>query len=282
MPKRNEEKIAARQLAKKIKLEDQFKPELMRFFGQLSRDINVVWAATQNLPLMQQFQPELTALLRKHYRRTAKAFKKELRNESKNFTPQETKQDEISNEVDSQLSTYILAHSVAQSQIILNTTQKELQRIVAREAIAGATQETQPSNIEMGNNIKRSFVENSAGRVDTIAMTETQNVAEETKFIEAGAVAIAFTGTQRVIKTWNTTLDEKTRASHVRADRQEKKQNEAFIVQGQRLRFPGDMSLGATLDNVINCRCGSIVSAVGEPAPIAIDPFESLISSRPR
>lgn len=264
---RNQEKIAARQLAKKIKLENQFKPELMRFFGQLSRDINVVWAATQNLPSMHSFQPELTALLRKQYRRTASAFKKELRNESKNFTPEETKQDEISNQVDSELSAYILAHSITQSNIILNTTQKELQTIVAREVVAGAVQEVPPTNIEMGNNIKRGFVANSAGRVDTIAMTETQNMAEITKFIETGAIAATFTGTQQAVKTWNTTLDERTRASHVAADRQQVPKDGVFIVQGQRLRFPGDTSLGASMSNIINClHPSSIVQACNPKA----------------
>ena len=71
-----------------------------------------------------------------------------------------------------------------------------------------------------------------------------------------------------MIKTWNTILDEKTRHSHVLADRQEQKLQSPYTVQGELLMMPGDTSLGASLSNIINCRCCSITSFEGDLAPI--------------
>lgn len=279
MPKR-QQRIAASQLAKKLKLEAQFKPELMRFFNQLSRDINVVWAASQSIPSLQPFQTDLISLLRKHYRRVAKSFKTEVRKELKhNFLNLDHKADEVDDTVNNEVMAYILAHSIVQSRYIIDTTQNELQKIVAQAIMQNAAEETPLSNLQLGNQIKNKFVARSSGRVETIAVTETQNTAEIMKYIESESVNRALTGQRQIINTWNTTLDEKTRPSHVAADRQEVKQGQPYTVQGQLLRYPGDTALGATLDNVINCRCASIASVIGEPAPISLTPATPLIST---
>jgi uncharacterized protein with gpF-like domain len=59
----------------------------------------------------------------------------------------------------------------------------------------------------------------------------------------------------RVSKTWFATLDKRTRDSHASTSGQTVKLNDAFTVGNSRLRYPGDTSLGATIDQVINCRC---------------------------
>jgi len=45
------------------------------------------------------------------------------------------------------------------------------------------------------------------------------------------------------------------RWDHRHADRQTAKLGEPFIVTGELLLFPGDRSMGASIGNVINCRC---------------------------
>lgn len=279
MPKR-QQRIAASQLARKLKLEAQLKPELMSFFNQLSRDINVVWAASQSIPSLQSFQPELVAILRKHYRRVAKAFKSEVRKELKhNFMSLEHKADEVDDAVNSEVMAYTLAHSIVQSKYIIDTTQSELQKIIAQAVMQSAVQEVPLTSVQLGSKIKNKFIARSVSRVDTIAVTETQNTAEIMKYVESESVNRALTGQRQIINTWNTTLDEKTRPSHVAADRQEVKQGQPYTVQGQLLRYPGDTALGASLDNVINCRCASIASFTGEPAPISLTPATPLIST---
>jgi hypothetical protein len=45
-----------------------------------------------------------------------------------------------------------------------------------------------------------------------------------------------------------------------------------FVVSGQRLRFPGDTSLGASAGNVCNCRCSAAAAFDGPKAPKAPKP----------
>jgi len=61
-------------------------------------------------------------------------------------------------------------------------------------------------------------------------------------------------------KTWITTLDERTRRgergfNHAEAHMQTVPLSQPFVVSGEFLRFPGDISLGASAGNVANCRC---------------------------
>lgn len=256
----------ARQLAKKIKLENRFKPDLTRFFKQIGRDATAKWAATGRIPNLDSFQIELIALLRSHYRRVARAFSKDARKEAKavNFFL-ETKQEE---NIDSEIVDYVNQHSIEQSMFILQTTESNLNVVAASVLAAAATGIVTPTRAENAKEIKREFDARSINRVDTIAMTETQTPAEEIKFIESLAVSETLRQTtgQTMVKTWATVLDERTRPSHVLADRQEVNVKQPFIVQGERLPVPGSAALGASLSNIINCRCASINTVQGEPA----------------
>lgn len=256
----------ARQLAKKIKLENRFKPHLRRFFKQISRDVTKKWAATGQTLDLDNFQLELIAILRGHYRTVERAFSKDARKEAKtvNFIL-ETKQEE---NIDTDIADYINQHSIEQSVFILQTTQKDLNRVAALATVAANISPEPITRLEMARQIGVELGERSANRIDTIAMTETQTPSEDIKFIEALAVSETLRRTtgQTMVKTWATVLDEKTRASHVLADRQERPVNSPFLVQGERLMVPGDASLGASPSNIINCRCASINTVVGEPA----------------
>lgn len=55
--------------------------------------------------------------------------------------------------------------------------------------------------------------------------------------------------------TWMTFRDEKVRATHRLADMQTKPIDEPFIIGGFGMMFPGDSSLGAPPQEIINCRC---------------------------
>lgn len=55
--------------------------------------------------------------------------------------------------------------------------------------------------------------------------------------------------------TWVSMRDERVRVSHWEADGQTVPINEPFIVNGHKMMFPGDDSLGAPIDEIINCRC---------------------------
>ena len=55
--------------------------------------------------------------------------------------------------------------------------------------------------------------------------------------------------------TWMTFRDEKVRVTHRLADMQTKPIDEPFIIGGFGMMFPGDSSLGAPPQEIINCRC---------------------------
>ena len=55
--------------------------------------------------------------------------------------------------------------------------------------------------------------------------------------------------------TWVSMRDERVRVNHWNADGQTVPVNEPFIVGGYKMMFPLDDSLGAPIEEIINCRC---------------------------
>jgi hypothetical protein len=58
-----------------------------------------------------------------------------------------------------------------------------------------------------------------------------------------------------VDKVWVATPDNRVRDAHIAAQGQRRQLDQFFLVGGDRLNFPGDSSLGASLSNTLNCRC---------------------------
>lgn len=56
-------------------------------------------------------------------------------------------------------------------------------------------------------------------------------------------------------KMWLTMGDGKVRKDHAAASGQRKPIEQPFVVGGYQLQYPGDASLGASLSEIINCRC---------------------------
>lgn len=260
------------QLAKKVKLEDNVSPKLNKFFREISRSITPVLRVTGRVPSLNSFKDDLVEILRKHYVKVSKEFKGDVvqtltKSAGINIeTKQETIEDvadEADQIVNEALATIIALRAPRQADFILATTEKELNQSMEKVAIDAAKEGERLTLAEQGRRTARDFNNKIAGRVETIAMVETQGMAEDTKLTEAesiaastltiGGIAIALA----MRKTWNTVLDEKTRFSHSEADLQERSMIEPFNVQGQLLKVPGDTSLGATLDNIINCRCSA-------------------------
>ena len=88
-----------------------------------------------------------------------------------------------------------------------------------------------------------------------IARTETtrvensakQNVGDEGK-------RLGF----KMWKRWVATSDARTRPDHAAADGQEVPNDEPFIVGGEEMMYPGDVSMGCSAWNVINCFDGEV------------------------
>lgn len=90
-----------------------------------------------------------------------------------------------------------------------------------------------------------------------IARTETTRVANGAKedILHEGQ-RLGF----KMKKKWIATTDGRVREDHLAMDGVIVNEDEPFIMpNGDKLMFPGDISLGASPENVINCRCTMIV-----------------------
>ena len=125
------------------------------------------------------------------------------------------------------------------------TTKKQIARIVASASRDGLGQAATAKRIRATIPIL------SRSRSALIARTETHAAAMYS------TVETAAESNLVLQKEWIASSDDRTRDGefdHVDADGQVVPQGEAFMVSGEPLMYPGDMSGSA--GNTINCRCG--------------------------
>ena len=148
-----------------------------------------------------------------------------------------------------------------QARRTMNTTRKNMEMAVFRARRDNPGLNYQQLALVAANNLERVLV----GRGHTISIFETQWAAEYSKSIES-AVLVGDTmfelkaAETRKFKIWDSMGDSRVRTgtfNHLRADGQSRLPDGAFNVSGERLLFPGDMSLGASLGNVMRCRCSA-------------------------
>lgn len=86
-------------------------------------------------------------------------------------------------------------------------------------------------------------------RARKIAYSETHESAN------FGTMEAASSLYRALDKVWVSMADGRVRDAHAAAHGQRKHLDQHFMVMGDRLNFPGDSSLGASLSNTIHCRC---------------------------
>ena len=97
------------------------------------------------------------------------------------------------------------------------------------------------------NNLDVEFF-TSPDRARLVAENETQSLCNLSEFDRAKEQGFKY-------KEWLAMLDEKTRETHAMADGQKVDIDTPFIVGDSLMMFPTDTSLGATPQEIINCRC---------------------------
>lgn len=100
---------------------------------------------------------------------------------------------------------------------------------------------------------------NAKATAKAAALTETHAAA-----ISAQHKAVMNLGIPIETKTWAATHDHRTRPAHREADGQTVPVDEPFIVDGYPIPLPGDASMGAPPELIVNCRCGCIYDAPRE------------------
>src|SRR5262245_2211236 len=106
------------------------------------------------------------------------------------------------------------------------------------------------SNDVIAREIARMAPEIARPRAATIARTETHNSA-----LAAIDATLQFKNLQVRTKTWWSAQDRRVRDSHADADGQTVAHDQAFTVGGALMLRPGDSSMGAGPEEIVNCRC---------------------------
>ncbi len=258
-------RIAARDLAKKLRLEPKLKKELIKFFKKLGNSVRNNFISSQTIINADTFQPELQDILKVHYKRVMDQFEGDVVNNMKQRISRiEIKQDEEEIVAAATLA-FIATQSKSKSQLITATNNEEIKRAFQKASqelseVEGFEAEV-PARVLAAEAIRK-FSANAPSRSEKIAITETQSPAEAQKTNEMRA--LLFTGAISSFankKTWTSILDNVVRDAHFEADGQIRNITEAFEVGGELLMNPGDTSLGASAGNVINCRCSSSLAA---------------------
>lgn len=98
-------------------------------------------------------------------------------------------------------------------------------------------------------------LETNANNATRIARTETNRVEAEARdklFDDASSQGV------NIQRVWLAANDSRTRDSHLSADGQKRNVDDPFLINGFKMKRPGDSSLGAPASEVINCRCSLI------------------------
>ncbi len=258
---------ARRDLNDKLKLEHKLMVKLAVINREIVRE-TVKKFTSRGLNFdAADIQDEFQVVLEDHYNDVADLFDVQIRNELPDDILSTEAEDTL---IEESLAVFFMTRSAEQSQIITDTNQKNIDdsiqfgRDTAEETEGGLSRPEQA--MVAGAALSRKL----RGRSQGIATTETQTAAETAKSIETdvmigntiavGIVSHVFAGLN---KEWVTAGDEKVRSAHVAADSQEVDISKPYTVGGQLLQFPGDMSLGASIGNVANCRCASIRDMAG-------------------
>lgn len=254
----------AHDIALKLKYERQLEAKFRAIFRAMAEESRVHYVTTRNILDVNVYNNEIIATLKQHYRKVADAFSGRLTNDLvKSFNRTEIKAGD--EKIKKKVSDFINKRALQQTYYISQSNIKEMQDAFGSAWYSVTFEGVDPEPYKIADEGSQEFEIRAMGRAKTIGMTETQFAAEKTKDAEAEAIfegGVMVDGEElrpeEITKVWNAILDDKTRQAHVEADYQIVQQDEPFIVMNQKLMFPGDTSMGATLDNIINCRCNTV------------------------
>jgi hypothetical protein len=263
---RERDKASARDVKLKMKHEKALKSALFfGYFAPLAKDLQTTYSNFSAVPNFDTHNQNLGIILDKHYSTVQQDFDSQIRNSLGDPDNAEFIEEQIKIELEIARKRDVFSSS----QAIADTTHDKMKKIID-ETIAGFVAAGLLIKKEsIAKQASDKFVTDSQNRLGGIAMTETQGASESAKYTEAKtldrlnavfpAAKVDFSK-DKTTKTWVAILDSRTRPAHAKADGQTVPINEPYIVMDQKLMYPKDTSLGATIDNVINCRCTSITS----------------------
>lgn len=252
----------------KVSLERELAFKIRGFNSRIIRAFTSLYGISQTVLQANTFEAELTSILLRHYELTGKVFDDQI----SIVLPDDIRVTEEEKEVIAvALLSFYSTRAPEQSAIMTTTTQGDIDSslglAIEAESAVAVTEQRPIESITIATTAGILLSRKLGGRVTGISTLETQAIAEAAKGTEAqvltGLPPSIIGGSARpanITKEWVTVGDERVREAHMTADSQEQDLNTPFTVGGQVLRWPGDTSLGATVNNVINCRCSSVIN----------------------
>ena len=267
-------KRAKRNLTLKLALEKTLNRDLVSYFNEIKTDVVSFYTATGLLINADIYQKQTETLLERHYKRVIRNFinegkysyRKSLEAKGIEYKQEQEEEDEKI-KATSVLIALAFVESIIQRRALqlIETTNDNI-----KDTAAKATKKAKESGTKVRDEINKGLDKAFKSRYAMIALTETQFMAERSKNIEAAVISRngnvdpssindgVVTGNPDVKKEWAAILDDRTRGGHAMADGQKQNMNDPYIVNGEYLMYPSDTSMGASLGNIINCRCSSL------------------------
>lgn len=261
----------------KPKLESVLRARLDRFNIKQTRAVMLEVELTGNLPDLDSFQQELESLLVDHYFKVGRIFSDFIEglviselDTLKSLVPVnqlELKASDVRG-VPVVVSRYYYARAAEHSRKITDTSKR--QAAAALELAKTnrlSTSVVSVTEMDIASDTGAFFRTHVNGRSVGISRLNTNAPAEAAKLTKIQVIrgeqpSLAGGGSSSGTKDWSNMGDSSVRDgsetgfNHIDAE-QTVQMNESFRVSGQRLRFPGDTGQGASIGNVINCRCSA-------------------------
>jgi len=237
-----------------------------KLFRRIARDFRTVYSATGQVLDAEVYKPETVSILRPAYRRAGRTAGKELRDNIEITFPNDDKES-VENGIDAALLGFANEESDERADIIGATTDKQLRNFTLSTIIAAALAGFSPSNTEVAKVAAERFVSGSIGRSKLIGIQEGLNSVEGARLIESNGLSQGNAEVKKnetettplsdaLFREWVTRLDDHVRHSHQKAHGQRVFGTETpFTVGSSLLMYPGDTSLGASLEEIMGCRC---------------------------
>jgi len=184
----------------------------------------------------------------KLYQLTARDFAISKRKELKDVKSEDDIFDSI---IRSEITAYVQQNTASMITVVGDTSLKLLQDMVKNltvdiidQGIGGGEAVTM-----LRDQIQSGWHEIKRYRVERIIRTEVNRAANFGSYKGAENIGMM------IERVWMSAFAAESRSEHMAANGQAVKMDEPFIVGGDSLLFPGDVSLGASAGNTINCLC---------------------------
>jgi len=260
---KKQKQAAAKDLALKLSLEAGLLISLRGLFGELSGDFVKSVTATGAIPSVDDFRQELNRTLNDHYINVSSKFDQQVLDAIGTSEQLARVQQQIiqGNAIHAAIKAPKSAAQISQ------TSLGNMHEALQTTAIEAAQQGEILNNKQLADRSKLKVDQSFDAKSPVIAATETNNAAEQAKQHEINTIVTTSVVAAEILPTpitipkkkWSAILDERTRLWHAEADGQVRDFDEPYIVNGELLMHPSDDSLGASPNNIINCRCSSTI-----------------------